>query len=129
MSRTIICCDICGKSFIREYTNRRYCSPECSMTAKRAQARQYKRLEREAIKSEREKPKREEAQAPRRRALFDLSGKSLADVAAEALALGMSYGEYTAACAGGTIYARLDARGISHQKARALMAKAKKGRA
>ena len=62
----------------------------------------------------------------KRNELFSLAGKSLAEVSLEARALGMSYGQYTSACSGGTIGAVLAADGISRDKARRLIAAEKK---
>ena len=66
------------------------------------------------------KPQAEERHytRPRRTGLlFDLSGKDLAEVALEAKTLGMSYGEYTSACFGGTIEKKLIMQGISREEA------------
>lgn len=47
---------------------------------------------------------------------FDLSGKSLARVDAEAHAFGLSYGQYTAAVRSGTIIPLLKSKGIHHYR-------------
>lgn len=122
MSNYIICCAVCGKSVIRSRTNQRYCSAACSKEAKRAQTRANNRRERELLKSERDEMKIKvpvlEAPPPRRRGMFDLTGKELGDVALEARSLGMSYGEYVTASTAGTISARLAERGISLAQAK-----------
>ena len=77
------------------------------------------------------KPQAEEKHytRPRRTGLlFDLSGKDLAEVALEAKALGMSYGEYTSACFGGTIERKLAMQGISREEAGKMIANAKRKR-
>lgn len=56
---------------------------------------------------------------------WDLRGKSLSEIALEARALGMSYGEYVNACNSGSMKAILLQRGISVQTAKALIRKAK----
>lgn len=56
--------------------------------------------------------------APKRKGMFDLTGKELGDVALEARSLGMSYGEYVTAATTGTISARLAVRGISPAQAK-----------
>lgn len=61
--------------------------------------------------------------------LFDCSGKDLEEVATEAKALGMTYGEYTSACYGNTIERRLAMMGISREKASRLIISAKRRKA
>lgn len=78
------------------------------------------------------KPQAEERHytRPRRTGLlFDLSGKDLAEVALEAKTLGMSYGEYTSACFGGTIEKKLIMQGISREEAGKMIANAKRKKA
>ena len=60
--------------------------------------------------------------------LFDLSGKDLAEVALEARTLGMTYGEYTSACFGGTIEQKLAMQGLDREKASKMIAAAKRKR-
>ena len=55
--------------------------------------------------------------------MFALEGKSLSEVALEAKALGMTYGQYVSACSVGTITKMLEADGISRDKARRMIQK------
>lgn len=107
--------------------NRRYC-PTC---AKKRAMEQMKAANAERYRRTNKKPKAEEKHytRPRRTGLlFDLSGKDLAEVALEAKALGMSYGEYTSACFGGTIEKKLAMRGVSCEAAGQMIANAKRKR-
>ena len=110
----------CGQE-IPKTPNRQYCSA-CARKRRRQQdevrREQYKRAGRKKTAVPPEQKKRNE--------LFSLAGKSLAEVSLEARALGMSYGQYTSACSGGTIGAVLAADGISRDKARRLIAAEKK---
>ena len=58
--------------------------------------------------------------------MFDCSGKDLAGVALEARALGMTYGQFTSACAAGTIERKLAMQGISREVATRLVVNAKR---
>lgn len=112
----------CGQE-IPKTPNRQYCSA-CARKRRRQQdevrREQYKRAGRKKTAVPPEQKKRNE--------LFSLAGKSLAEVSLEARALGMSYGQYTSACSGGTIGAVLAADGISRDKARRMIIKAREGR-
>ena len=115
-------CLECGAG-IPETPNRKYCD-ECARSRRRQQdavrREQYKRAGREKTAASPVQKKRNE--------LFSLAGKSLAEVSLEARALGMSYGKYTSACSGGTIGAILAADGISRDKARRMIIKARERR-
>ena len=112
----------CGQE-IPKTPNRQYCSA-CARKRRRQQdevrREQYKRAGRKKTAVPPEQKKRNE--------LFSLAGKSLAEVSLEARALGMSYGQYTSACSGGTIVAILTADGISRDKARRMIIKARERR-
>ena len=108
--------------------NRKYC-PACAK--KRAKERMEAANAGRYRYTPNKKPQAEEKHytRPRRTGLlFDLSGKDLAEVALEAKALGMSYGEYTSACFGGTIEKKLAMQGISREAAGSMIANAKRKR-
>ena len=115
-------CLECGAE-IPKTPNRQYCSA-CARKRRRQQdavrREQYKRAGRKKTAVPPEQKERNE--------LFSLAGKSLAEVSLEARALGMSYGQYTSACSGGTIGAILAADGISRDKARRMIIKARERR-
>ncbi len=108
--------------------NRKYC-PTCAK--KRARERMEAANAGRYRYTPNKKPQAEEKHytRPRRTGLlFDLGGKDLAEVALEAKALGMSYGEYTSACFGGTIEKKLAMQGISREAAGSMIANAKRKR-
>ena len=101
---------------------RKYC-PDCAKEIRLEHLRELRQ------NANHQKPKAEKKPyiRPRRSGvLFDLGGKSLAEVALEARSLGMSYGKYTSACFGGTIVDELAMQGISRDKAGRLIAEAKR---
>lgn len=103
-------CCACGESFQRAKRCSKYC-PECKKLSpqKRIQMKEC----REAALAE-----AEENSLRRKVRLnsFDLTGKSLRRVDAEAKLFGMSYGQYTAACYCGSIEQILKVKGIKNPK-------------
>ena len=127
------------KSTCKDCTERHLgCHAECPKYAEEkrqreeasACARKRRRQQDEARREQYKRAGRKKTAVPpeqkKRNELFSLAGKSLAEVSLEARALGMSYGQYTSACSGGTIGAVLAADGISRDKARRLIAAEKK---
>lgn len=117
-------CQECG-GYIPYRPHRKYCET-CAANRRRRQNAESQK----ALIAQRRKPAPEikpMLKRPRRSGdLFDLSGKSLAEVSLEARTLGMTYGAYTSACALGTIEAILNAAGISRDKAQHMVATEKK---
>lgn len=123
----MIRCEACG-GLTPGGRNRKYC-PACAK--KRVRERMEAANAGRYRYTPNKKPQAEERHytRPRRTGLlFDLSGKDLAEVALEAKALGMSYGEYTSACFGGTIEKKLAMQGISREAAGSMIANAKRKR-
>lgn len=125
----MIRCEACG-GLTPGGRNRKYC-PACAK--KRARERMEAANAGRYRYTPNKKPQAEEVKRlytrPRRTGLlFDLSGKDLAEVALEAKALGMSYGEYTSACFGGTIEKKLAMQGVSREEAGKMIANAKRKR-
>ena len=113
-------CAACGAQI-----NRAHGRVFCEDCAKARQAERNRTRSRDNVK----KPKPEPAVyvRPRRTGrMFDLSGKDLAEVDLEAKTLGMTYGQYTAACAAGTIEQKLMMQGISREEATRLVKTAKR---
>lgn len=108
-------CKECGIEVPRKANSQRYCEA-CAAEKKRQQQR--KKYVSKYV------PK-EGATYGNGHGTWDLRGKSLSEIALEARALGMSYGEYVNACNSGSMKAILLQRGISVQTARALIRKAK----
>lgn len=94
--KTIICAD-CGKEVERRHPRQKYC-PECAAGKKP-----------ESLRSQ---------------PSGDIYKKSLSDIALEARALGLSYGEYVSAVNSGKLKQILIARGITGAKANSLIRKA-----
>lgn len=103
-------CAACGAIFERESNSRKYCD-ECQKRS--SQWRTERNKERRAA---REQAIQEAIKGRIRYDDFDLSGKSLARVDAEAKLFGMSYGQYTAAVRGGGIHQILKHKGIRNPK-------------
>lgn len=98
-------CAECGRE-IEAAKNRKYC-PDCARAVqrrKKAEARQRDREARERVlaAADRESTAR----------MLSLTGKSLPRVAAEAAALGLNYGAYTALVSGGELERWCRERGI-----------------
>lgn len=120
----IIRCEKCG-GLTPGGHSRRFCST-CARQRKIERSAEENKKLLKPDESSAEKPK---YTRPRRTGqLFDLGGKDLAEVALEAKTLGMSYGEYTSACFGGTIERKLDMQGISREAAGHMIANAKRKR-
>lgn len=114
-TKTIKCLG-CGCEIVAA-PNRKYCS-DC------AKARQQEAVRRARAKASSLRGKeRGKEQITKRDKLFALEGKSLSEVALEAKALGMTYGQYVSACSVGTITKMLEADGISRDKARRMIQK------
>ena len=114
-TKTIKCLG-CGCEIVAA-PNRKYCS-DC------AKARQREAVKRARAKASSHSVKEYgKEQITKRDKLFALEGKSLSEVALEAKALGMTYGQYVSACSVGTITKLLEADGISRDKARRLIKK------
>ena len=125
----MIRCEACG-GLTPGGRNRKYC-PACAK--KRARERMEAANAGRYRYTPNKKPQAEETKRlytrPRRTGLlFDLGGKDLSEVALEAKTLGMSYGEYTSACFGGTIEKKLAMQGISREAAGHMIASAKRKR-
>lgn len=123
----MIRCEACG-GLTPGGRNRRFC-PTCAK--KRARERMEAANAGRYRYTPNKKPQAEEAKRhytrPRRTGLlFDLGGKELSEVALEAKTLGMSYGEYTSACFGGTIERKLAMQGVSREAAGRMIASAKR---
>lgn len=101
-------CQICGKKTERSSNNQKYC-PECSKVAWKSL---YLERQKAAAKL-REEAKKKAAKLPD---WCNLEGKSLARVDAEAKAFGLSYGQYTAAVASGSIDQLLKMKGIKNPR-------------
>lgn len=113
-------CEKCKRIISAAY-GRKYC-PDCAKEVRLAQMREQRE------KGKFKKPKAEAKRDTRPRwsgALFNLDGKSLAEVNLEARALSMSYGKYVSACFNGTIVAELAAQGIERDKADRLITEAR----
>lgn len=125
----MINCAGCGVLTVGGH-NRKYC-PACAK--KRARERMEAANAGRYRYTPNKKPQAEEVKRhytrPRRTGLlFDLGGKELSEVALEAKTLGMSYGEYTSACFGGTIERKLAMQGVSREEAGKMIANAKRKR-
>lgn len=125
----IIRCEKCG-GLTPGGHNRKYC-PACAK--KRAKERMEAANAGRYRYTPNKKPQAEEVKRhytrPRRTGLlFDLGGKELSEVALEAKTLGMSYGEYTSACFGGTIERKLAMQGVSREAAGRMIASATRKR-
>lgn len=120
----MIRCEKCG-GLTPGGHGRRFC-PTCARQRKiERSAEENKKL----LKPDESRAEKSKYTRPRRTGqLFDLGGKDLAEVALEAKTLGMSYGEYTSACFGGTIERKLDMQGISREAAGHMIANAKRKR-
>lgn len=121
----MIRCEACG-GLTPGGRNRKYC-PACAK--KRARERMEAANAGRYRYTPNKKPQAEEKHytRPRRTGLlFDLGGKELSEVALEAKTLGMSYGEYTSACFGGTIERKLAMQRISREAAGHMIANAKR---
>ena len=113
-------CERCGAPVVRIRKHQRYCR-DCKLEARREQQREYRarvRAQRGAtprptVPGGRKKAKAEDGEAkPDRKpetadnligSVFDLSGKSIGRLAAEAHFLSLTYGEYVSMCQVGTI--------------------------
>ncbi|MBS5690015.1 MAG: hypothetical protein KHW95_07200 [Firmicutes bacterium] len=127
LNAPMINCAGCGVLTVGGH-NRKYC-PACAK--KRARERMEAANAGRYRYTPNKKPQAEEVKRhytrPRRTGLlFDLGGKELSEVALEAKTLGMSYGEYTSACFGGTIEKKLIMQGISREAAGHMIANAKR---
>lgn len=121
----IIRCEKCG-GLTPGGHGRRFC-PTCARQRKIERSAEENKKLLKPDESSAEKPK---YTRPRRTGqLFALGGKDLAEVALEAKTLGMSYGEYTSACFGGTIEKKLIMQGISREEAGKMIANAKRKKA
>lgn len=113
-------CAVCGAP-IKPPVQRQYCA-DCLKALQRERNR-------ERYRGANKKPRAEIPAyvRPRRTGrMFDCSGKDLAEVALEARALGMTYGQFTSACAAGTIERKLAMQGISREAATRLVVNAKR---
>lgn len=110
-------CLVCGCEIVAA-PNRKYC-PECA----EERIKKQRKLGRERAAQRRRESAAAEKTKNARDKLFTLEGKSLSEVALEAKALGMTYGQYVNACSVGTIIKLLEADGISRDKARRLIKK------
>lgn len=127
LNAPMINCAGCGVLTVGGH-NRKYC-PACAK--KRAKERMEAANAGRYRYTPNKKPQAEEVKRhytrPRRTGLlFDLGGKELSEVALEAKTLGMSYGEYTSACFGGTIERKLAMQGVSREAAGHMIANAKR---
>lgn len=120
VAETFKLCEKCHR-LISTAHGRKYC-PDC---AKEIRLEQMRELRQNAKQQKFKTEKGSYTRPSRSSVLFDLGGKSLAEVALEARTLGMSYGKYTSACFGGTIAVELAAQGISRDEAARLIAEAK----
>lgn len=125
LEEPIIRCEKCG-GLTPGGHGRRFC-PTCARQRKIERSAEENKKLLKPDESSAEKPK---YTRPRRTGqLFDLGGKDLAEVALEARALGMTYGEYTSACFGGTIEQRLACyEGLDREKASKMISAAKRKR-
>lgn len=107
---TFLICKECGIEVPRKANSQRYC--EACATEKKRKKYISKYVPKEGAKY------------GHGQGGWTLKGKSLSEIALEARALGMSYGEYVNACSAGKMSDILRARGISPQKAQGLIRKA-----
>ncbi|MGN0506654.1 MAG: hypothetical protein ACI4FZ_08840 [Lachnospiraceae bacterium] len=77
-------CEFCGKDFVTDRANRKYC-PECSYEVTKAQTKASAKRSRE-----RAKEKKEEERLAEKKPVSE----SIADVQRKAREAGMSYGKY-----------------------------------
>lgn len=111
-------CQICGKRTERSSNNQKYC-PECSKVAWKSL---YLERQKAAAKLREDAKKASPPPCPRKKKTAklpdwcNLEGKSLARVDAEAKAFGLSYGQYTAAVASGSIDQLLKMKGIKNPR-------------
>ena len=110
MPRTIVC-QICGKTVEMHSGNQIFCR-DCAQEGYRMNQAARPRKRRSAGKGA-GPPAAAKRKRPDINDVHDLTGKSLARVDAEAKALGLSYGQYTAAVRSGSIDRVLAAKGIT----------------
>lgn len=109
-------CKDCGIEVPRKSPNQVYC-PDCAAKYKSHSVREKKPP---SIFKHTAKPEYGNGEGQ-----WNLRGKSLTDIALEAKALGMSYGEYVNACSSGKMENILAARGLCTITARNMIRKAK----
>ena len=105
-----VICERCGEEVKALRSTKKYCE-ECANQRKNEQILAAKQRKREKRLLAAAMKKQEETGN-----FFDLSGKSLAVVDAEAKALGLSYGQYSALVRSGGIIPYLQARGIDNYR-------------
>ena len=120
----MIRCEKCG-GLTPGGHGRRFC-PSCARQRKIERSAEENKKLLKPDESRAEKPK--DTRPRRTGQLFDLGGKDLAEVALEARTLGMTYGEYTSACFGGTIEQKLSMQGLDRETASKMIAAAKRKR-
>lgn len=99
---TLICVE-CGKMAARNSSNQKYC---------RGCAAKKRYIQRPS----RKKPVASETDVGR--SAWDLTGKTLSELALEARAIGMTYGKYISACSTGTITEQLINMGLTPEEAK-----------
>lgn len=93
-----------------------------------AECAKKRRRRKTTLGPEKPEPERVFSRPRRTGKSFDLAGKDIEEVALEAKAVGMSYGEYSNACAFGTIEQKLKMQGMSREEAVNLIKNAKRRR-
>ena len=101
-------CKMCGEETERHSPGQRYC-PECSETRRKMSQRGRRKLDEAVEYINTAFAKRT---VMRRSSTFDVKGKDLAQLNAEARAFGLNYGRYVSMCECGEIVEYLRATGI-----------------
>lgn len=122
MEKTI--CKYCGELIIEPRRSQLY-HPECLKKAAAERQRERRRLRKMGLKPPMPCQLKEKSKAPEKEKFvyspvvvdrsppgWSLAGKSIAQVTCEARALGLTYGQYSAACMTGTIEMLMRDRGI-----------------
>lgn len=128
LNAKMMTCEGCG-GWMEYRPHRKFCYTCAALRRQEQNAASRARQTALGLYESRKKPKIVEHKyvKPKRTGhLFDLTGKSLTEVALEARTLKLTYGAYSTACALGTIEAILASAGISRDAARRMIAAEKR---